>query len=109
LYRLSNFSTTITTKGVFGNTVFQNHGISNTTVYKCHDMISVFNTTVLEYHGFEYMEVFGNKVSLNTWRCLGTKYIACEALCPLLELSSKISKVSNSRMVELFHKLKSSF
>jgi hypothetical protein len=62
LYRLSNFSTTITTKGVFGNTVFQNHDISNTTVYKSHDMISVFITTVLEYHSFEYMEVFGNKL-----------------------------------------------
>lgn len=43
-------------------TVFQNHSILNTSVYKCHDISSVCNTIVLEYHNFEYIKVFTNKV-----------------------------------------------
>jgi hypothetical protein len=44
---------------VFGNTIFKNYSISNTTVYRWYDIVSVFNTVVLDYHNFEYM--FGNK------------------------------------------------
>jgi hypothetical protein len=49
-------------QGVFGNIIFQNHSISNTTVYKCYSIISVLNTTVLENYSIEYIEVFGNTV-----------------------------------------------